>query len=197
MARVQPGCMPTTRELTYERGAVLLVAGVPGSGKTTLLRRVASGPGVVVLDSDDVRRGMRSVGVQGRLETLLRPLVHLGHLVRVVRAVLGVGGDRISIVVHESGTRPRVRRSLARLAARAGRPIHAIFLDVDPLMATVAQRDRGRRPVSARGMARHERSWRALRARLHVGGGLLSDGFASARALDRATAACIERIRFT
>jgi hypothetical protein len=72
-----------------------------------------------------------------------------------------------------------------------------VFLDVDPRVAELAQSARGRRPVSARGMARHERSWRALRSRLHVGGGLRSDGFASARALDRATAACIARIRFT
>jgi predicted kinase len=188
------GSMPTTSELTYERGAVLLVAGVPGSGKTTLLRRVASGPGVVVLDSDDVRRGMRRLGVRGRTETLLRPLVHVGHLVRVVRAVSGPGE---AIVVHESGTRPRVRRALARLAARAGRPIHAIFLDVDPRVAAERQRRRGRRPVSGRGMARHQRSWQALRRRLLHTGGLRCDGFATARTLDRTSAAAIERIRFT
>jgi predicted kinase len=181
-------------ELVYERGAVLLVAGLPGSGKTTFLRRTATGPGVVVLDSDDVRRRLRELGARGRLETLARPLVHLGHLVRVVRAVRGAGH---AIVVHETGTRPRVRRALARLAARAGRPCHALFIDVDPAEASRAQQRRDRRPVSGRGMARHERSWRLLRHRLHDARGLRSDGYASARALDRPAAAAIERIRFS
>jgi adenylylsulfate kinase-like enzyme len=79
------------RELVYEAGAVLLVAGLPGSGKTTFLRRPATGPDVVVLDSDDVRRRLRDLGLRGRWETLLRPLVHAGHLIRVVRAVSGAG----------------------------------------------------------------------------------------------------------
>jgi hypothetical protein len=46
-------------------------------------------------------------------------------------------------------------------------------------------------------MARHHRSWRALRGRLHVAGGLPCEGFASARTLDRASAGDIQRIRFT
>jgi predicted kinase len=179
-------------ELVYERGAVLLVAGLPGSGKSTFLRRTATAPGVVVLDSDDVRRRLRAVGIRGPLEALLRPVVHLGHLVRVVRAVGGAGS---AVIVHESGTRPRVRRALARLAARAGRPCHAVFLDVEARDAATAQRRRGRRPVSGRGMARHERSWRVLRRRLRAAG-LGADGYASARALDRAQATAIERIRF-
>ena len=182
-----------TSELVYERGAVLLVAGLPGSGKTTLLRRAVTGPGVVVLDSDDVRRLLRRLGARGPLLTALRPVVHLTHLVRVVRAVRGPG---CAVVVHESGTRPRVRRALARLAAGAGRSCHALFLDVDPHLAQRAQQRRGRRPVSARGMARHARSWRLLRRRLHGGEALRGDGFGSAVALDRAGAAAIERIRF-
>jgi len=181
------------RELVYEAGAVLLVAGLPGAGKTTFLRRTATGPDVVVLDSDDVRRRLRDLGVRGRWETLVRPLVHAGHLVRVVRAVSGAGP---AVVVHETGTRPRVRRALARLASRAGRPCHALFLDVDPAQAQAAQRARGRRPVSSLGMARHERSWQVLRRRLRSGAGLHGEGYASARALGRGPAAAVERIRF-
>ena len=182
-----------TSELVYERGAVLLVAGLPGSGKTTLLRRAVTGPGVVVLDSDDVRRALRRLGARGPLVTALRPVVHLTHLVRVVRAVRGRG---CAVVVHESGTRPRVRRALARLAAGAGRDCHAVFLDVEPAVAEHAQHRRDRRPLSRRGMARHARSWRLLRRRLNAGEALRGDGFTSAVALDRATAAAIERIRF-
>jgi predicted kinase len=182
-----------TSELVYERGAVLLVAGLPGSGKTTLLRRAVTGPGVVVLDSDDVRRTLRRLGARGPLVTALRPVVHLTHLVRVV---LAVRGRDCAVVVHESGTRPRVRRALARLACGAGRTCHAVFLDVEPAQAERDQRHRDRRPVSERGMARHARSWRLLRRRLRVGEALRGDGFASAVALDRAAAAAIERIRF-
>ena len=182
-----------TSELVYEREAVLLVAGVPGSGKTTLLRRAVTGPGVVVLDSDDVRRVLRGLGARGPLVTALRPVVHLAHLVRVVRAVRGRGH---AVVVHETGTRPRVRRALARLARGAGRSCHAVFLDVEPAQAGRDQRHRDRRPVSDRGMARHARSWRLLRRRLRAGEALRGDGFASAVALDRPAAAAIERIRF-
>jgi hypothetical protein len=97
---------------------------------------------------------------------------------------------------HESGTRARLRRALARLAARAGRPCHAVYLDVDPEQAVAAQRGRDRRPVPRRSMAPHQRSWRILRARLRSGGALSAEGYASARALDRRAAASIERIRF-
>jgi hypothetical protein len=180
-------------ELRFPDRAVLLVAGVPGSGKSTLLRRAATDPRVVVLDSDDVRRRLRALGARGPAVHLLRPLVHLGHLVRVVRAVRGPAAG---VVVHESGTRPRVRRALARLAARSGRECHALFLDVAPGEARRGQHGRGRRPLSARAMARHERSWRALRGRLRSAAGLRAEGFASARALDRAAAAGVRRITF-
>ncbi len=78
-----PAAPPSRRDLVVPRGAVVLVAGLPGAGKTTFLRRVVRDPAVRVLDSDDVRRALeRRLGPAGG-GPLLRPLVHLGHALRV------------------------------------------------------------------------------------------------------------------
>ena len=189
--------MPTTRELIYERGAVLLVAGRARIGQDDAPAPRGLGPG---------RRGARlrrraprhAEPGRGRAAgNRAAPVRAPRALVRVVRAVLGPGD---AVVVHESGTRPRVRRALARLAARAGRPCHAVFLDVDPRVAAarperaraaagVRTRDGAARAVLARAPLSPARRRRAAVRRLRVrprarprDRGAASSGSASARA---------------
>lgn len=179
--------------LTYPPGTVLLVAGIPGAGKTTFLRRAVHDPATCVLDSHDVRSAWQARLGTRRGVALLRPLVHLAHALRVVRAVRAGG----TVVIHESGTRAPLRRALARIAGGVGRPCHAVFLDAEPAAARAGQLRRGRRPVGSRAMRRHVRAWRALRARLAADPDALRDeGFASAIVLDRAQAAAVRAVRF-
>src|SRR5689334_20691738 len=111
--------------LTYERDAVLVVAGIPGAGKTTLLRRLFPGGGdVLVLDSDQTRSFWRRYFKQVPYR-YWRPVVHVTHYARLIRALRGPG----PIVVHECATRPWARRLIFRTARR---PVHLLLLDVSP-----------------------------------------------------------------
>ncbi len=178
--------------LGVPRGAVVLVAGQPGAGKTTFLRRVVRDADVPVLDSDDVRRALvRRLGPLGG-SPLLRPLVHLGHALRVAGAVRGPG----TVVVHETGTRPLVRRALAALAGGPARPTVLVLLDVAPEEAREGQRARARRPVRDARMRRHVGAWRALLERLRADpDALAAEGFGAVVVLDRATADRVGALR--
>ncbi|MQA78520.1 MAG: ATP-binding protein [Streptosporangiales bacterium] len=122
------------------------------------LRRAGAYDDIEVLDSDEIRRRVRR-----RLGFLpyvcWRPLVHLLHYLRIVRAVRGPA-DR-TILIHDTGTHTWLRRGLRRVARRSGRPMHALLLDVDPTRAWAGQRTRDRQ-VSPRRFAHHTAGWREL-----------------------------------
>lgn len=156
---------------------LLVVAGLPGAGKTTMLRHAA--PGLVVLDSDQVRaRLAATVPLPYRY---YRPVVHAWHRARVVRRALAAG----PIVVHEPSTRASTRALLALVGAVSGRPVRLLFLDATALEALAGQRSRGR-VVRPRSFARHVRragKWREelLASRVPV-------GWSSVQVIDRARA---------
>jgi len=184
--------------------ALLVVAGVPGAGKTTLLSRVDA-PGSLVLDPEPIRdRYLRWLGrVPYRL---WRPLVHAEHVARVLLALPG----RTGLIVHDTGTRGWRRRLLAGLARACGRSGHLLLLDVTAEAALEGQRRR-RRALRRSTFATHWRNWRQLRAELQATAledadtaalgpatdlaapgadpaGLVAEGWASVRLLDRPAA---------
>lgn len=123
----------------------MVVSGLPGSGKSTLMHRVVpplDDRGAVVhrIDSQDVRERW----ARGRLRRLpyglYRPLVRAAHYLALGRALRS--GD--SVVVHDCGTLAWVRRWIARSAARGGRGLHLVLLDVPPEVARSGQEARGR-----------------------------------------------------
>jgi predicted kinase len=181
------------RALLFAPAAAVVVGGIPGAGKTTFLARTVRPGDALVLDSAQVRRGLRAGLGRRAPYALYRPLVHAIHLLRVWRA-LGAGGP---VVVHDCATRGPLRRLMLRRAARAGRPVCLLLLDVDPVVARRGQAARGRR-VRPRAMRRHERRW----ARLVTGAparpspSLRAEGFADVRVLDRAAADAIAALRF-
>lgn len=157
---------------------MLVVAGLPGAGKTTMLDHAA--PGLVVLDSDQVRTRL-AAAVPAVPYRCYRPVVHAWHRARVVRSALARG----PIVVHEPSTRASTRALLALVGALSGRPVRLLFLDVTAAQALAGQRSRGR-VVRRRSFARHVRRvgrWRA---------GLLAErvpaGWSSVQVIDRAAA---------
>jgi len=172
-------------------GAVLVVAGVPGAGKTTLLSRVDAG-GARVLDPEPIRAryARRLAHLPYRL---WRPLVHAEHYLRLLLALPG----RAGLVVHETGTRAWRRRLLAGAARRSGRTAHLLLLDVTAQAALGGQRRR-RRTVRRGAFGGHWRRWQALRAALAVPAagqaGLVAEGWASVRLVDRASAGRLARI---
>jgi len=177
--------------LRYPANALLVVAGLPGAGKSTLIRRIlARRVDVTTLDPETIRRRWQRALTTTRGYRLYRPLVHLEHYVRLLLALRAPG----ALVVHDTATRGWVRRALAWLAARAGRPAHLLFLDVAPQEAERAQRARGRR-VPPRAMRRHARAWAAIRPRVQRPGATAA-GYASTTVLDRSAAARLDAVRF-
>ena len=179
--------------LLFAPGAAVIVGGIPGAGKTTFLARTVRPGDARVLDSAQVRRRLRARLGRRVPYALYRPLVHVIHLLRVWRALAA----REPVVVHDCATRGPLRRLMARRAARAGRPVCLLLLDVDPSVARGGQRARGRR-VRARAMRRHERRWAALvtGAPPRPAPALLAEGFADVRVLDRAAADAVAALRF-
>jgi hypothetical protein len=180
------------RELAFPAHSVLLLAGIPGAGKTTLLRRLYTltgcehGPvwtddGTLVLDSEHARN--RWAAWLGQVPyRYWRPIVHLTHYVRLFAALR----QPDPIVLHECGTRRWVFRTLVRRAARHGREVHVVLLDVPPSVAQASQRLRGRRVHPGR-FERHARRWRRLVAKAERGGEVLP-GARSVTVIDRYTA---------
>jgi AAA domain len=175
--------------------ALLVVAGVPGAGKTTWLSRVQA-PGSLVLDPESVRARLEAP--LGRVPyRLWRPLVHAGHVLRVLAALPGPAG----LIVHDTGTRPWRRRLLAGLARRFRRSPHLLLLDVTAEDALEGQRRR-RRSLHRAAFAAHWRNWYRLRAALAAAGpdpqpppaALAAEGWASTRLLDRPAAARLRRV---
>ncbi|MER7756062.1 AAA family ATPase [Kitasatospora sp. NPDC097643] len=182
-----PGCGVAPAALSYPLGDLLVVSGLPGSGKSTLMRRCVRAP---LIDSQQVREEFAA-----RLPTRLpyvfyRPLVRLAHYRRLRRAVLAGG----PLAVHDCGSLPWVRAWLTRVAARQGRRVHLLLLDVDPAEARDGQQARGQW-VSRYAFARHRAAAGRLRRRI-AGTGRPPVGCASAVVLDRAAARALREIVF-
>ncbi|WP_371654861.1 MULTISPECIES: AAA family ATPase [unclassified Streptomyces] len=181
--RGRDGRSPHT--LRFAEGDVVVVSGLPGSGKTTLLRRAVTGVGI---DSQDTRRAWEA-RMGGVPYALYRPVVRVAHFLRMHRALRSGGG----LAVHDCGTHAWVRWSLAKGAAREGRSLHLVLLDVTPETALAGQVARGRK-VSSYAFARHARAVPRLIAA--VAEGRLPRGVASAVLLDRTAAETVGRIAF-
>ncbi|WP_153507080.1 ATP-binding protein, partial [Streptomyces alkaliterrae] len=174
-------------ELRWPARDVLVLSGLPGGGKSTLLARVAADPGHVCrMDSQDVRESWQRRWPY----PLVRPLVRVHHYLRLRRAVRSASG---SVAVHDCGQLPWVRRWLGWEAARAGRRLHLLLLDVTREEALAGQRAR-RREVSGYAFRRHVRAMAVLRAELLAG--RIPAGCASAVLLDRPAAAAVRRLLF-
>lgn len=172
--------------LTFAEGDLVVVSGLPGGGKSTLMRQAVTGPRI---DSQDTRDRW-AARMPGWLPyAVYRPVVRLAHYAGL-RRTLRSGA---SVVVHDCGTQAWVRRWLAREAARRGRTLHLLLLDVPADTALQGQRERGR-GVSRYAFARH----RGMIARLVAAAerGDLPRGCGSAVLLDRAAAQVLRGIAF-
>ncbi|MFF9479915.1 AAA family ATPase [Streptomyces sp. NPDC014733] len=128
-----------------------MVAGLPGSGKSTLLGRWSDGPGApAVIDPRAVHVACEAVMPHWLPYPVYRPWARWRLLREVVAALRGDG----PVLVHDCGSRVWLRRLLARGAARHGRTLHLVLLDVGAATALSGQRARARR-VRRRVFARH------------------------------------------
>lgn len=181
-------------ELRYAAGDLLVVSGLPGSGKSTLIRRVvvgrdAQGGPVLRVDSQDARDRWERRVPPWLGYPVYRPLVRLTHYAGLRRAVR----SGHSVVVHDCGTVPWVRRWLARRARRRGVALHLVLLDVPPRVALAGQAARGRE-VSSYAFGRHRAAVDRLRAQALTGSP--PAGCATAVLLDRAAAGALVAIGF-
>ncbi|MFF2659888.1 AAA family ATPase [Kitasatospora sp. NPDC058032] len=146
----------------YPGDAVVVVSGLPGSGKSTLLRRwSARAPQAVTVDPRAVHEACAAVMPARLPYAVYRPWARLEHF-RLLRRSVRRGGP---LLVHDCGSRAWMRRWLAREAARQGRELHLVLLDVGAATALDGQRARGRR-ASRRAFARHRRGLGRLRTAL-------------------------------
>ncbi|MGH3343589.1 MAG: AAA family ATPase [Carbonactinosporaceae bacterium] len=184
--------------LHYPSGVVLVVAGLPGAGKTTFIARLFHGAEITIIDPDHLREryGRWLPGVPYRA---YRPLVHFVHYRRVAGALRrpepgpatgSATGSAGTVVVHET-TRPLARRWLSGRAARAGRPLHLIALDVPEDVALQGQASRGR-VLNKAAFQRHCRRWRAFRGTRTAA----PERYASVLVLDRAGADALRAVSF-
>ncbi|WP_374215500.1 AAA family ATPase [Streptomyces sp. RKCA744] len=185
---------PAPGELRFPAGDVLVASGLPGSGKSTLINRTVplldeTGAVVVRVDSQNTREAWER-RLPGWLPyALYRPLVRCAHYAGLRRALR----SDASVVVHDCGALPWVRRWLARDARRRGRRLHMVLLDVEAAVAREGQAARGR-GVSGFAFARHRRAVRRLVAGMEEG--RPPKGCASAVLLDRPAASALRGISF-
>jgi hypothetical protein len=160
LALLNPGSAPQSA-----RGRVVLVGGVPGAGKTTVLARVASLPGLDVLDPDHWRVWLRALLPAGVPYAAYRPVVHIAHALRVLVALLRGPLPGRTLLVHDPATRAGRRVMFVLLARAWGWEPVLVYLDVARPAAESGQVRRGRvvDPVS---FARHWSRWTALRTKL-------------------------------
>ncbi|MEV6673630.1 AAA family ATPase [Streptomyces sp. NPDC051162] len=176
--------------LSYPPGAVVVVSGLPGSGKSTLLRRW--GEAVTAVDPRDVHEACEAVMPARLPYAVYRPWARLEH-VRWLRAAVRAGGP---VLVHDCGSRPWLRRWLARTAGRQGRELHLVLLDVGAAEALAGQDARGRR-APGRVFARHDRRLAVLlRALSGPGGASAVPEAASVVLLDRASRQRVAAVEF-
>ncbi|MBP8534726.1 AAA family ATPase [Streptomyces sp. MK37H] len=182
------------RELRFPAGDVLVASGLPGSGKSTLINRTVplldeTGAVVIRVDSQNTRDAWER-RLPGWLPyALYRPLVRYAHYAGLRRALR----SGVSVVVHDCGALPWVRRWLARDVRRRGRSLHMVLLDVGATEALEGQAARGR-GVSAYAFGRHLRAMRRLITGMEEG--RPPRGCASAVLLDRRGASALRCISF-
>ncbi|MGA5820983.1 AAA family ATPase [Kitasatospora sp. NPDC094028] len=193
--------------VAYPDDAVVVVSGLPGAGKSTLLRRW-SGPqpgapgaaearaaGPRTVDPRTVHEACEAVMPASLPYAVYRPWARLEHF-RLLRASVRGGGP---LLVHDCGSRAWMRRWLAREAARRGRELHLVLLDVGAAAALDGQRARGRH-ASARVFARHRRGLERLLAaftrQVRAGGPSPAPEAASVLLLDAASRSRARAVRF-
>jgi predicted kinase len=167
--------------ITIELGRrdLLVVAGLPGAGKSTMLAHAADG--LTVLDSDQVRARLAALLPAGLPYRFYRPIVHVWHRMRVIRAALGRG----PVVVHDPSTRATTRAWLLSVGLATRRPVRMLWLDVTAEQAIHGQRSRGRM-LHPRTFRRHVR--RAARMRQALLDDRIPTGWHSAQVITRSAA---------
>ncbi|MGW4894543.1 AAA family ATPase [Kitasatospora sp. NPDC004240] len=144
--------------LRYPADAVVVVSGLPGSGKSTLLHRWtgraggSAAPAVPTVDPRAVHEACAAVMPARLPYAVYRPWARLEHA-RLLYRSLRRGGP---LLIHDCGSRRWLRRLIAAAAARQGRELHLVLLDVGAATALAGQHARGRW-ASGRSFARHRR----------------------------------------
>ncbi|MER7671697.1 AAA family ATPase [Kitasatospora sp. NPDC096128] len=179
----------------YPAGAVVVVSGLPGAGKSTLLRRWAATGEAATVDPRTVHEACEAVMPVRLPYAVYRPWARLEHF-RLLRSSVRRGGP---LLVHDCGSRAWMRRWLAREAARQGRELHLVLLDVGTATALDGQRARGRH-ASVRVFARHHRGLTRLSAAFtrhtRSGGPLPTPEAASVLLLDAVSRSRAETVAF-
>ncbi|MGW1071870.1 AAA family ATPase [Streptomyces sp. NPDC002537] len=176
--------------LSYPPGSVVVVSGLPGSGKSTLLRRCSETAAMV--DPRDVHEACAAVMPARLPYAAYRPWARLRHFHRL-RTGVRTGEP---LLVHDCGSRPWMRRYLARAAGRRGRELHLVLLAVGTAEALAGQDARGRWSPR-RVFTRHDRRLAHLLRRLSTEGADAIPETTSIVLLDRISRERVQSLDFT
>lgn len=143
--------------------SVVLVGGIPGAGKSTAIEQATAGrTDVDVIDSDTIRRWLRSRLPDELPYRRFRWLVHTLTMIWLVAALLRGPRPGRRLLVHDPSTRPRRRGMFAGLAGiRRWQPV-LLLVDVSRTDAQRGQQDR-RRVVRPAAFDRHWDRWQHLK----------------------------------
>lgn len=155
-----PACAGPPPVLRVGRRSLVVLAGLPGAGKSTVLGKLRADPGVVVLDSEQVRAALRPRLPANIPYRWYRPVVHLTHRARIAWYCAVASGP---VLAHEPSTRAGTRAMLVVFGWLTGRSRVLVWLHADPREALAGQYARGRL-IRKRSFRKHAR--RAVR--MHV-----------------------------
>lgn len=144
---------PTPPRVRVGSSDLVVFAGLPGAGKSTALDGLRTSGPVLLLDSEQVHRAVRSVLPRRVPYHRYRVVVHGVHRARIAWHCAVTRGP---VIAHEPSTRPTTRAMLILIARVTRRPRVLIWLRVDAVEALTGQYERGRW-VGARSFARHVR----------------------------------------
>jgi predicted kinase len=178
------------RSISLPKDALLVVGGMPGAGKSTLCRRLF--PGLEVLSCEGVKEQMEGAGEE----------VSLGFAASEAMRRWQKGASQPGPLVLEiTALNSRMRMRIKHVAKRSGRPLHWVFLDVDPAVCRSRQAERGA-AIDDDTMAMYEMLWGEAKADLCDDDGLglqilYLDASASVCVLDQKAIDSLQEISFT
>lgn len=176
--------------LVYPAGSVVIISGLPGSGKSTALSHWSAVAAVV--DPRTSHLACARLMPAWLPYAAYRPWARLRHF-RSLRHAVHSGRE---VLVHDCGSRPWIRRHLARILHAQGRELHLVLLDIGPVDALAGQCARGRW-TARRVFDRHCRGLAQLMSALAAIGMSAVPEASSVLLFDRTSRTHLPHLRFT
>lgn len=182
------GAVDVPAELTYPKGSLLVVGGVPGAGKSTLLARLT--PDAVVLNADEF---FRREPEKNRRGVRLTKLQRLGRASKAMQWEAGRQlRDGKTVIIDAPALMGHLQSAYQRMGWMGDTETHAIYVEATKSEARRGQWRR-RRLIKRERQRNYLELWGMMRDELEAGDSL---GFGSVTVLDRGASSGLQALRF-